>query len=331
MSKYSHSGLATFRACPQKYYLRYECKLERDTEEEGEALSVGKAWHGAFEADRPMHAISEAAPSTLWAHKLARLYTAHGWYWGEDDERLEVVDVEKPFVLRIDDVIGETVLEERSLVGFIDAVVRDKDGRLGIIERKTTASDIGPASPYWDQLLMSPQHAVYAAAVRDIYGALPSFVIYDVVKKPGIKPKAITAAQKKAWATSSDELAYCDEPLHEGEELLAAESERMYAARLSQAIYANPAAYFARREAPITEDDVSHVLDNIITTIDAIEFGCGAYKNPDSCMNFNRPCEFLSLCKSRAVVTLDDPCPDGFRRRTRVAGLDAVIEAADAK
>ncbi len=177
-NSYTNTALATARRCLTEYDFRYEQLLESDGAD-SEALQVGSLWHLAHDlkhtGDRldAYVAIEKHAPSLLWAEKLKRLFAAYHWRW--HDEEFEVEESEKTFAITIDGVDYE---------GQLDGVLRLADGRRGIIERKTTSDSVEDNSALWGKLRMDVQTGLYATAC----GFVPSFILYDVVRKPTIDP-----------------------------------------------------------------------------------------------------------------------------------------------
>ena len=193
---YTQSSLGSFRRCARLYRLRYDLQLSLAGDEEREVLAVGQCWHRAHEAARAAvdpepaahEVIARTAPSMLWIVKLQRLYAAHQWYWRNYDagSKLETVAVEQRF---------KVALGGREFEGQIDELVRTPDGRRGIIERKTTSDSLEPDSEYWKKLRLDVQVGLYGLAA-----ARPDFILYDVVRKPTIAPKAIAEKERARMA-----------------------------------------------------------------------------------------------------------------------------------
>lgn len=85
-----------------------------------------------------------------------------------------------------------------SLTGKTDATAT-VDYRLWVFENKTTSADITPGSPYWVRLRMDDQVSLYfdgagARHGRDAFGCM-----YDVAKKPGIKPLLATPDENRKF------------------------------------------------------------------------------------------------------------------------------------
>lgn len=294
---FTNSSLGTFAACPRKYDLRYNLKLTRTDGEGSEALAVGSLWHLAHaaaakhpeDANLPYTLIAQRAPSPLWAEKLSRLFAAYKWYW-EKSDRIKIIEPEHQFAFELPGWIR--------MRGSIDAVV-EIDGRIGIMERKTTSDDLNAGSAYWDRLKLDRQVGIYALGTP----TPPAFILYDVVRKPSIRPKSIPAKEvnrMRAEAQNQGHALYYGESFTPDEVASAIlqdqETIRMYGARLTSEIGNEPDRYFGRREVVRTDGDLERLRYDIFDLVETINRGV-RYRNPDACDAFGT-CEFFNLCHS---------------------------------
>jgi hypothetical protein len=311
MTSYTNTSLATARRCLTEYDLAYNQQLE-PVAADAEALQVGQTWHKAFhvahKGDDPYEAIAKHAPGPLWNEKVRRLYAAYHWYW--ESQALELEEAEPSFRIEFAGITWE---------GQIDGIVRLADGRRGILERKTGSDPLDAGSMYWDRLRLNVQVGLYAIAC----GFVPSFILYDVVRKPTINPKNLTKADRarlgkdlqKEGAGLYHEMFTAEQlagPLEEGRE-----SIELYGARLTADIGNRPDYYFARREVTRTQQDYDTLLDNLRAQVAVIQYAQDnslMHRNPDSCALFSR-CKFFGLCSNNIRPREGGPAPDGFRRR----------------
>ncbi len=313
---YTNTSLSTARRCLREFELRYDQRLELDREDR-EVLQVGQAWHRAFNSDNdphvlsPFDAITEHAPSVLWAEKLRRLYAAYHWYWQSQDFR--VVESEHTFYVVLNGITYE---------GQIDGIIELEDGRRGILERKTTGFGLEAGSFYWDRLRLDVQVGLYSLAVHP----RPSFILYDVVRKPTILPKLISKkdAQRMRFELNKKGTATYFEEFHADvvEVALASgrENAELYGARLTADIGERPDFYFARREVPRTSDDYDQLLRDLDQQVRVIEYARekeSLHRNPDACNAFGK-CDFFGLCSSNIHPSGVGEPPDGYRRRERL-------------
>lgn len=312
----TNTSLGTFARCPREYELRYAHRLELDRDEEREALAVGTVWHLAHELVDKGHpdedaylAIAEHAPSDLWREKLQRLFAAHRWYWS--GQEVQVVEAESEFAVE---------LEGFTLRGKRDGIV-EIDGRRGILERKTSGEDIGPEAAYWNRLRLDRQTGLYFLAAR-AEGWAPEFILYDVVRKPTIRPKTPgTKKDREVWKRSLEAgkpTAYFGElvPQDDMLEALRAEQEntRMYGARLTAEIGNDPARYFQRRPVHRTREDFEALVGDLVNQLRTMDAIPDYWRNPSSCDTFGR-CDFAPLCWRGERWQGEGQPPEGFRVR----------------
>lgn len=309
---YTNTALATARRCLTEFDLRYEQQLDLDVEDR-ETLQVGHAWHRAFDVAHkggdPFESIATHAPGELWAEKLGRLFAAHRWYWMR--EPLELEAAEETFRVELDGVTFE---------GQRDGRLRDNLGRVGVLERKTTSDSVEVGSAYWDRLRLDVQVGLYAVTMDPA----PSFILYDVVRKPTINPKRLTKADLSRIRSDIAKQGASNyyQEVFTAEQLAGAleeerETSTMYGARLTADIGDRPAYYFARRAVDRTAQDYETLLANLTAQVHMIEHARAnnlMHRNPDACNTFGR-CTFAALCWNNIRPWKGDAPPAGFRRR----------------
>lgn len=230
------SRMTTVLACPRRHYWRYECGLRR--EESADALRFGSAWHRAMEAMGDGHPVEvafdlasaavdadELAVSTLWG-LLAGYVTRYGL-----DGSVQVLHREVEFQTRID---GSRTF---AAGGKIDGLGQLADGRLCLIEYKTTSAGLDADSDYWLRLRADTQILQYVSAARALGWDIQT-VVYDVTRKPSIRPKQVGSGEEKHQETSEE-----------------------FGQRLYEDTQVRPEFYFCRREVPVLDDDLEEFAD----------------------------------------------------------------------
>lgn len=217
------SRMACLLDCPRKHYWRYECGLRRETD--ALALRFGTAWHAAMEARWQKLSFDDALKAALATASdfdeatvatLSGLLAGYYARWADDPVKELCAEVEFRSPLansRTFDVAGK-----------IDGLGILHDGRLALVEHKTTSADVGPDSDYWLRLRSNPQINQYVLAARSL-GWDVAAAVYDVARKPSIRVKKD-------------------------------ETPEAFGIRLAEDAQARPEFYFARREVPILEDDL---------------------------------------------------------------------------
>lgn len=318
LESFTNSVDTCARRCARELELRYEFQLSPGFEDR-EVLQVGDAWHRGHDVlattsnpELTYGAISTHAPGELWQEKLRRLFAAYLWRW--QAQPLRIVHSEHRF---------DVVIAGEHRRGRIDAIA-EIDGRRGIVERKTTAEDINDGAPYWDRLRMDTQLSTYDVSYRLLCGEPPAFILYDVVRKPTIRPKGILKKDaerfRRALATKGA-ASYFGE-LFSAPEIDAAlahdlETSRMYGARLTSDIGDRPDFYFARRMVPRTDLDLEHATRDTVATMQYVRWlesrGEPFPRNPNACNVFGL-CDFFGLCSNNEYPGAGR-VPDGFKRR----------------
>lgn len=330
VKSYTHSCLSCFRRCPREFDLRYQMQLER-VGDDRETLAVGTCWHKAHDAasksgaDAAAYAVITAqAPGELWAEKLRRLFAAYRWRWSNHE--LKMLKSEQQFEY-VD-------AEGRTRRGQIDGLI-EVSGQVGNLERKTSGEDIDDGSSFWQRQRMGPQVSFYGNAFKALTGTPPAFTLYDVVRKPTIRPKTLVKADMtrlRAELTKDGTATYFGEKFGAEEIEIALgegrETSALYGARLTADIGDRPDFYFARKVIPRTTLDLQLAERDTVQTIDAIESLSRRQeieasiaipqlpifpRNPDSCDVFG-VCDFFALC-SNGEYPQPNTIPSGFARR----------------
>lgn len=227
---------------------------------------------------------------------------------------LRIISVEQEFNITI--INPETGRASRTYQqgGKLDGLV-DIEGRPWLLEHKTASEDINtPDASYWRRLAIDSQVSMYALANWQA-GYKVEGTVYDVMKKPGIRPKKITQAQQKKLKEKREYLGYScmqtDVEACEANEWR--ETDNMYGLRLALEIEANPERYFQRRTVPRMDNELIEFageLWHVAKDIAEAKRTGRHYRNSGACMNYGRPCQYLGICSGH-----DDPESDRWRVR----------------
>lgn len=175
-------------SCPRANFFTYEIGLQETTDAHL-ALRVGSAWARAMEArwngasyDEALAlAIPEGIRLDLFScATVAGLLAAYYDIYGHVEEFGKILP-EAQFDFAIEGTAFRAM-------GKLDGIGELADGRHVIVESKTTGMDIGPFSEYWTRLRFNIQLLQYFDAA-EVYGWNISEVLYDVTRKPTIRPK----------------------------------------------------------------------------------------------------------------------------------------------
>ena len=188
-----------------------------------------------------------------------------------------------------------------------------------LLETKTAGEDISPGSTFWKRTTLDPQLSLYLPAIRKL-GHDPHGCVYDVLRKCDQRPSAVPLVDDdgvkivndanglrvrtkdgKKWRQTGDaELGYVLQS--------RPETPEEYGARCLQAIAEDPAKYYARGIVVRLEADEREAAQDMWNTASLMRDArrLKIYpRNPDSCVNWGRECEYLSVCAG--MMDLDDP------------------------
>lgn len=311
----TNSRLSTFRACPRRHYLRYEVGVV--PEEEERALRVGTAYHAALEAADlgrdPEQAIDDLG--TLDAHDaamVAAMFAVHSERWA--GHTLEVIATELAFEMPLVNPDTGAPTPIWRLAGKIDRIYRLPDGRLAIKDYKTTSEDISPGSDYWLRLSLDQQMSIYVIAAREL-GHDVQTILYDATVRPTHRPHKATPIEERKYTQKTSRLA--DGTVRPAGSLHANQREAdetpaEFAARVADAMRAEPDRFFARHEIARLDRDLDETRAEIWSQQLAIREAQRSgrwYRNPGACVTPYR-CPYLSICPTQ----VNPACaPSGFR------------------
>ncbi len=229
-----------------------------------------------------------------------------------EDEGLVCRGIEVPFTLPIlDPETGERT--GRWYGGLIDAII-ELDGHLWLCDHKTASN---ADKSYWDELKTNPQLSMYLLAAKQIGLNVRGF-LWDVIRKPGISPKALSKADIKELDESSSycNLPYTGEPVQYGDK----ENARLFGMRLFRKYVDESDKQFERRKIFRQEfslydylvdlNDITKQIEDLRVSVEA---GGRSTRNLSNCKSFNRLCDYHSVCAGE--VDIDDDVL--FRKKSK--------------
>ena len=323
----THSSMATFATCRRKYYLRYVERLKPAVTPT--ALRLGGAYHHGLEVYANTGSRDEAIKAVRtnyselpdWAQDEESMFAwqvecetvvalVDGWIWRWQDDGVVIAEAEKIYQLPIRNPSSSGVSRVHTHAGKRDQLVILPDGCYALREFKTTSDDISPTSNYWKHLSIDPQISGYFESYAEEGIALDR-VLYDVARKPGIRPRKLQKKEK-------DEVGQTGLWFGQPAEIVERETPQMYRARLSADIRERPDFYFARREITRLEGDQVEFRHDLWQTHQAIQQSerdnawprTGA--RTKACVGAYGACPFLELCSGGWEPS--QGVPDGFQR-----------------
>jgi hypothetical protein len=220
MAKLSVSKYDKFRTCPRLYFFEHVLYLERVRQEGSRAY--GSLFHKGLETWWPMMGWGDNPPPWINtngaldsalkaihanakhidtdAYEVVRavaMMTAYHVRWEENEYKLEADGVEKWFEVPLRDPDG-MIVPRWMLNGRKDALGRFS-GIPRVIEHKTTASEIGAGSVYFEKLTTALQLSAYIDAANQYLGEPVDGALYDVSRKPDLAPYRATPEAEREY------------------------------------------------------------------------------------------------------------------------------------
>ncbi len=200
----THSRQSSFKTCRKQHYYAYELGLRRELD--GKPLRMGSAYHLGLEALANLEGIDVAVEKVreyyatcpdgwdqlewdMEGETVIRLLCGYEWRW--QNEPLEYLAAEQSFQLPLLNPDTGKPTPLFNLAGKIDGILRLQDSRLSVAENKLLGEDIGPDADLWRRLQIDSQISMYMLAARRL-GYPVECVLYNVTRKPTIKPTAVS-------------------------------------------------------------------------------------------------------------------------------------------
>lgn len=255
-------------------------------------------------SDTALQAALNTLPTTGTEEELVLAAKARGLMIGYDakwrDAKWETIGVEEVFHLPV--VNPETGAKSRTFTqaGKYDGIV-GFSGRTYLLEHKTTSDDISdPTGTYFSRLAIDSQVSAYVLANwqsgRKLDGTL-----YDVIKKPGIRPKNLSKADRAHIASGGEYFGF---KIPRDVQFAVSQTQdrecpELYACRLARDTIENPEKYFARKMIPRLDAEVTEYageLWEVGQSIISARARDAHYRNSGACVEYNTPCAYLGIC-----------------------------------
>lgn len=153
------------------------------------------------------------------------------------------------------------------VLGKYDGVVRAADGKLWLLETKTRANPYDEVT--LDKLEYDLQVNLYWWSMLQKYGEMPGGVLYNIIKRPQLRLKK-------------------------------SETVAEYVGRIRDDIKASPDSYYVRFSHPLDQDAFTKWCTNDLSLMMEVVYNWATtaepYRNPGSCMTYNRPCSYVKTC-----------------------------------
>ena len=286
-----------FASCHRAFKFCYE-DLKRPIKT-SDALNFGTAMHsmleGYWNGKVPM---LPAMDDSYQEMTLLALFEGYQKRWLESDRMTyETIGTEMRFDAPLMNPETGGVSKTFHLSGKIDALAKEKaTGKVVIVEHKTTSQDIGPGSDYWRKLPIDGQVSGYYCGAEAL-GHEASTCLYDVIRKPTIKPYKATPEDKRKYNKDGSLSKACRE---------FDETPDEWYERLSADIASRPDYYYARIEISRSDNDLLEYLFDMWAVsreiADAERMNRWS-RNSQACSVYGT-CEYFGVCTGES--NLDD-------------------------
>lgn len=312
MKLYTASLGKCARSCRRKYQLRYE--LGYRPAQPALELRFGTLCHHGMEAwwkakaaglpvaewlDAALAAMVADTSAQVDAYELARaqvMLTGYHERWHA--EPLDVIAVEAAFEGPLTNPLTGAESRTWRLAGKVDVLVRDAQGRVLVVEHKTSGEDVSPGSVYWQRLRLDGQVSVYFEGGR-LLGHEVAACLYDVLAKPLHRPKLATPVEERKY--KKDGTLYATQRDTD-------ETPAEFRERVAAAVAEEPTRYFSRGEVVRLEEEMRDAMTDVWQLAQGLQQDGRlgrAPRNPDACHTYGRACEFWDVCTGAA--SLEDP------------------------
>ena len=318
----THSRLVTLNTCRRKAHLSYMVGLRADRD--APALRIGTAVHFGIELWHSGHGsvddvcrevvesyaveIAKARDPEAMHHEVAKvLALLRGYCWRWQNAPLEFVETELAFDLPLRNPKTGASSRLHRVAGKIDGIVRLEDGTFALHEIKTTSDAVDLGSDYWRRLRIDGQVSHYMIAAREM-GFDINAVLYDVIRKPTIKPKAISKAARKQ---ADEDGHYFNTPI-DGP-CPDRETSDLYVARVLDDIGENPDKYYTRGVVHRTDGELDEYRAELWQSHKLmLDPTLSRTRNTAACLSHYGRCPFFDLCTTGQCPEPGDAAPEGF-------------------
>lgn len=243
-------------------------------------------------------AIDTPGSDPLAVAKVRALMSGYHSRW--QSQQMEVLTVEETFRLPI--VNPETGRTSRTFTqgGKFDLTVAF-DQKHWLMEHKSAGEEIAdPSAPYWRRLAIDSQVSMYALANWQDGRKLDG-TIYDVIRKPTIRPKQIAKAEQKIMLSEGTYFGFAiaQNDIADSAGIDYRETPFLYGLRLERETLDDPQRYYQRRPIPRLDGEIlewAGEMWQVALDIRQTQLSGGHYRNSGACMNYGRPCDFLGIC-----------------------------------
>lgn len=312
------SASKCYRTCNRLYFHAYEqgyrLAFDDPTREFGTIGHYGQEawWNTRKDYPEDHGAALEAALASIQANTRDEFETARlsalaiGYHARWVDSPLVPLAVEKQYVTTLTNPATGAPSRTWRHAGKIDVIVRDQRDETWVLDHKYTSMSFEPGSDYRTALQIDHQVSNYLQGARSL-GFEPRGWIHDVIKKPQQRPLKATAEVKMTQAKYNKDGSLKEASRPRAGQRMEDETPQEFLERIATAIAEEPEGYFARIEVVRMQEEEREAAFDLWQTGIQIRESRNANmwpRNPQSCKQYGRGCDFLPVCVGQA--SLDD-------------------------
>jgi len=332
----THSRMQSFKTCRRRHWWEYEIGIRPQTD--AKALRMGTAGHNGLDAlkrDDDADVVAAAGaeyvfcPDNVDAYDwsieretVETLVAGYAWRWRA--QKLQAIASEQTFCIPLLNPATNAATPVWNLAGKIDGIVKLEDDRPAVIEHKFISESLEPDGDYWRRIQLDSQISLYVYAARKL-GWNVEAVLYDVVRKPTIRPTAVPILDEAGLKIVLDEsgnrvMNRQGKPRQTADKNAGhiLQTRRMtsdeWSDKLLEDIGERPEWYYARTEIARLDSDIDELLEELWDIQKAVrdaQLNQRWYRTVtrDSCPW----CPFFPLCSSH-FDAVSGEVPEGFVR-----------------
>ena len=299
----TNSEIQTAKTCLRKEFLSYQLRLRPDRDPV--YFRIGSAVHEGLDLAKqgtPHKDATLTAANMVAGYDRAAVMAMLMGYFKHTEPVGEIIATEMSFKMPIFNPTTGRAMRIAEIAGKIDGIVRLPDGRIAILEHKTTSDDLTDGSAYWKRLRIDSQISLYYMAAQYL-GYDVETIVYDVLRKPTIKPYKETENKKY----KKDGTLYAS--MHDADE-----TPEAYGLRCIDAIKEKPGYFYQRKEIPRLTDDIEEAKFEVWQWAKMIHDCKNNHRwprNTGACVGFGT-CQYFDICTNGYDVT-SGIVPDGFK------------------
>jgi hypothetical protein len=221
--------------------------------------------------------------------------------WGCSQGGMLLEHVEAELVAPLPSIEPPFVSDSWQIGGRLDKIVSDEHGTC-LYDHKTTSQSIDDLNGFfWRSLQVDSQHQHYELLAW-LNGIRFDRIVWDVARKPSIRPRKLSKAERDQLATASTwqgvpiSSESAEEAIQEGRE-----NVELFEARVRREVLESPDRYYARRTVVRSRPELAEFAGELFQVGQSMEQARRLgrhYRNPSACLQYGTPCEYLDLCSA---------------------------------